>query len=194
MLYYTPQIWCSDNTDAIDRLSIQYGTSFGYPISTVGAHVSQCPKEQTGRITPLETRATVAMAGTFGYELDTSEIKPEEKPIIQNQIVEFKKYYDLIQDGLYYRLTSLENQPACHGWEFVKEDKSEALLCVVALQIPPNASRCRIQLKGLDENKIYLVEGEAYPGSVLMNGGYLIPHATVEYESFRIHIVEKNRD
>ncbi len=194
MLYYTPQIWCSDNTDAIDRLSIQYGTSFGYPISTVGAHVSQCPNEQTGRITPLETRATVAMAGTFGYELDTSEIKPEEKPIIQNQIVEFKKYYDLIQDGLYYRLTSPEDLPACHGWEFVKEDKSEALLCVVALQIPPNASRCRIQLKGLDENKIYLVEGEAYPGSVLMNGGYLIPHATVEYESFRIHIVEKNRD
>ena len=194
MLYYTPQIWCSDNTDAIDRLSIQYGTSFGYPISAVGSHVSHCPNDQTGRITPLETRATVAMAGTFGYELDTNEITEEEIPFIQRQILEFKKYYDLIQNGLYYRLTDLGEQPVFHGWEFVKEDGSEALLCVVALQIKANAARCCIRLKGLCADKTYLVDGEEYPGSVLMNGGYLIPHATTEYESFRIHIIEKNRE
>ena len=194
MLYYTPQIWCSDNTDAIDRLSIQYGTSFGYPISAVGSHVSHCPNDQTGRITPLETRATVAMAGTFGYELDTNEITEEEIPFIQRQILEFKKYYDLIQNGLYYRLTDLGAQPVFHGWEFVKEDGSEALLCVVALQIKANAARCCIRLKGLCADKTYLVDGEEYPGSVLMNGGYLIPHATTEYESFRIHIIEKNRE
>ena len=184
----------SDNTDAIDRLSIQYGTSFGYPISAVGSHVSHCPNDQTGRITPLETRATVAMAGTFGYELDTNEITEEEIPFIQRQILEFKKYYDLIQNGLYYRLTDLGEQPVFHGWEFVKEDGSEALLCVVALQIKANAARCCIRLKGLCADKTYLVDGEEYPGSVLMNGGYLIPHATTEYESFRIHIIEKNRE
>ncbi len=194
MLYYTPQIWCSDNTDAIDRLSIQYGTSFGYPVSTIGAHVSHCPNDQTGRITPLETRATVAMAGTFGYELDTNEITEEERPVIQQQIQEFKKYYDLIQDGLYYRLTDPDRYPACHCWEFVKPDHSEALLCIVALQIQPNTVRSCIRLKGLSPDKIYMIEGRAYPGSALMNGGYLIPNATSEYESFRIHIIEKNRE
>lgn len=191
MLYYTPQIWCSDNTDAIDRLSIQYGTSFGYPISTVGSHVSHCPNDQTGRITPLETRATVAMAGTFGYELDTNEIKEDEIPVIQKQIKEFKKYYDLIQNGRYYRLTNPEEFPVCHGWEFVSPDKSEALLCIVNLQIQPNAARCCMRLKGLCPDKIYLADGKEYPGSALMNGGYLVPYATTEYESFRVYISEK---
>ncbi len=191
MLYYTPQIWCSDNTDAIDRLSIQYGTSFGYPISAIGSHVSHCPNDQTGRITPLETRATVAMAGTFGYELDTNEIKEEEIPVIQKQIEEFKKYYDLIQNGHYYRLTNPEEYPICHGWEFVSPDKSEALLCIVTLQVQPNIVKRCMRLKGLCPDKIYLINGEEYPGSALMNGGYLVPYATTEYESFRIYIAEK---
>ena len=101
MLYYTPQIWCSDDTDAIERLSIQYGTSFAYPVSTVGSHVSKCPNEQTGRMTPLNTRATVAMSGTFGYELDPDEMTEEEKNTVKLQIQEFKVSYDLIQYGDY---------------------------------------------------------------------------------------------
>ena len=83
MMYYTPQIWCSDNTDALDRLQIQYGTSFGYPVSAVGSHVSAVPNHQTGRITSLHTRGVVAMAGTFGYELNLGKLSEEEKQEIR---------------------------------------------------------------------------------------------------------------
>lgn len=89
MLYYTPQIWCSDNSDAIDRLRIQYGTSFGYPVSAMGAHVSAVPNHQTGRITPLHTRGVVAMSGIFGYELDLLKLTEEEKDEVRSQIGEF---------------------------------------------------------------------------------------------------------
>lgn len=191
MLYYTPQIWCSDDTDAIERLSIQYGTSFGYPISTVGAHVSHCPNEQTGRTVPLETRASVAMAGTFGFELDPDKLSAEDRQAIKKQVKEFQKYYDLIQNGLYYRLTNPEEHPDYHGWQFVKEDGSEALVCIAALHIQPNTARCCMPLKGLKEDKIYLIDGVEYPGSALMHGGYLIPRASMEYESFRVHITER---
>lgn len=191
MLYYTPQIWCSDDTDAIERLSIQYGTSFCYPISTMGSHVSKCPNEQTGRITPLDTRATVAMAGTFGYELDVNKMSEEEKEAVSAQIVEFKKYYDLIQYGDYYRLTDPEKAKGYHGWQFAAKDGSEALLCAVALQIRPNGPGCWMRLKGLKPESTYLINGKEYPGDVLMNGGLLLPAAEVEYESVRIHVVEK---
>ena len=105
MMYYHPQIWCSDDTDAIERLDIQYGTSFGYPISTVGSHVSVCPNHQTGRSVSMKTRGIVAMAGTFGYELDITRLSQEEKDMVKIQVEEFKKYYSLIQQGDYYRLT-----------------------------------------------------------------------------------------
>lgn len=188
MLYYTPQIWCSDDTDAIERLSIQYGTSFGYPVSTMGSHVSKCPNEQTGRITPLNTRATVAMSGTFGYELDVNQMSDEEKALVKAQIKEFKSYDSLIQNGNYYRLTDPSEAQSYHSWEFVAEDKSEALLCIVSLQIHPNGPGNYIKLKGLDPHSAYLIGGKKYPGDVLMNGGLLLPFAKAEYESFRIHI------
>ena len=105
MMYYHPQIWCSDDTDAIERLEIQYGTSFGYPVSTVGSHVSVCPNHQTGRSVSMKTRGIVAMAGTFGYELDITKLSEDDKEIVKVQVEEFKKYYDLIQNGDYYRLT-----------------------------------------------------------------------------------------
>lgn len=191
MLYYTPQIWCSDDTDAIERLSIQYGTSFGYPISTMGSHVSQCPNEQTGRITPLDTRATVGMSGTFGYELDPAEMSEEDRKAVKSQIQEFKEYYDLIQYGNYYRLTNPNTAESWHSWQFASEDGSEALLCAVALQIHPNGPGCWVKLKGLNPDSIYLVNEDEYPGDVLMNAGLLLPTAKVEYESVRIHIIEK---
>ncbi|MCI9490850.1 MAG: alpha-galactosidase [Dorea sp.] len=191
MLYYTPQIWCSDDTDAIERLSIQYGTSFGYPISTMGSHVSKCPNEQTGRITPIHTRAAVAMSGTFGYELDPHEMTQEEKETVKLQIEEFKSYYDLIQYGDYYRLTNPETAESWHSWQFASSDGSEALLISVALKTHPNGPGCWCRLKGLKEDSTYLVNGEAYPGDVLMNTGLPLPAAAAEYESIRLHITEK---
>ena len=106
MLYYMPQIWGSDTTDAIERLSIQYGASFGYPVCVMGTRVSMSPNHQTGRAVPLSTRACVAMAGTFGYELDISSLTEEEKEEVKEQTVIFKKHYNLIQSGDYYRITS----------------------------------------------------------------------------------------
>lgn len=190
MLYYTPQIWCSDDTDAIERLSIQYGTSFGYPVSTMGSHVSKCPNEQTGRITPLHTRGTVAASGTFGYELDPSEMTAEEKEAVRLQIQEFKKYYDLIQYGKYYRLTDPKKALSWHSWQFASEDGSEALLLAVSLQIHPNGPGCWCRLKGLKADGIYMVNGKKYPGNVLMNAGLPLPNARTEYESIRLHITE----
>ena len=117
MLYYTPQIWTSDDTDSIERLKIQYGTSFCYPVSTMGAHVSASPNHQTGRAASLSTRATVAMAGTFGYELDPAKLTEEEKAEVRTQIETFKKYYSLIQDGTYYRLASPYENEEYTVWE-----------------------------------------------------------------------------
>ena len=117
MMYYTPQIWCSDNTDAIDRLRIQYGTSFGYPVSVVGSHVSAVPNHQTGRKTPLHTRGVVAMSGTFGYELNLMKLSEEEKQEIREQIAEYKSYAPIIQNGLYYRLSDPTTEEIC-AWEF----------------------------------------------------------------------------
>ena len=188
MLYYAPQSWCSDDTDAIERLTIQHGTSFGYPISAVGSHVSRCPNEQTGRNTPLETRATVAMAGTFGYELDVNQMTGEEKQAVRRQVEEYRSYYPLIQEGCYFRLTDPEYNDGYHAWEFAAEDKSEALLCVVTLKIHPNGPSVLMKLKGLEENSIYLVNHREYPGGVLMEGGIPLPKAKTEYESFRFYI------
>ena len=188
LLYYTPQIWVSDNTDAVDRLSLQYGTSFCYPVRTMGSHVSQCPNEQTGRITPIETRATVAMSGTFGYELDVNKMTAEDKETVKGQIKEFKELYDLIQYGTYYRLTNPKKTDGFHAWQFVSEDKSESLLCLVAVHIESNDCGHWMKVRGLDADAIYEVNGEKYPGDVLMNFGLRLPKAHIEYQSFKIMI------
>ena len=121
MMYYSPQIWCSDNTDAINRLSIQYGSSFFYPISTVGSHVSVCPNHQTGRVTPFRTRGDVALAGSFGYEMDLNKISEEEKEMVKEQVAAMHEYYELTHEGLYYRLTGLKKQDFM-AWEFVASE------------------------------------------------------------------------
>ncbi len=190
MLYYTPQIWCSDDTDAIERLAIQHGTSFGYPVSTMGSHVSACPNEQTGRVTPFATRGVAAMSGTFGYELDVMKLTEEEKAEMKTQIRTFQKYYDLIQYGDYYRLMDPDGMKGYHAWQFVSRDGREALLNAVALRILPNGPGCWVRLKGLDPDGVYLVDGEKYPGDYLMNGGLLLPAVKAEYEAVQIHIVQ----
>lgn len=189
MLYYSPQIWCSDDTDAIERLKIQYGTSFVYPISAVGSHVSASPNHQTGRKTPIATRATVAMAGTFGYELDPMKLSEEEKTEIREQIRVYKGYYDLIQDGKYYRITDPYRDEAFTVWEFAAEDGSEALVSAVSVKTYPNAAPVYVKLRGLLEDKFYVMNGERYLGAALMYGGFRLPAFRGEYQSWNFHFV-----
>ena len=210
MLYYTPQIWCSDNTDAVNRLDIQYGTSFGYPVSAMGAHVSAVPNHQTGRVTPLQTRGTVAMSGTFGYELDVTKVTEEGKKEIREQIACFHRFYDLIQYGDYYRLTGAKDP--CVAWEFAAPDGSEALVSTVAARVEGNAPPAHIQVLGLREDARYqvkLVMTESVPvpliqqeldqwvqrnsgisGAALRYGGLTLPMVWREYQAWQIHITQ----
>lgn len=192
MLYYMPQIWCSDDTDAIERIKIQYGSSFGYPISSVGSHVSACPNHQTGRVTPLKTRGIVAMAGTFGYELDISRMTEEEKEMVKSQVKEYQHYNRLIQQGDYYRLTNPYEEKDFAAWEFVKEDKTEALLNCVSMKATANPAPQRIRLKGLCRDMEYEVNGKgAYSGAMLMYGGLPLPVPRREYDSIQFYISKK---
>ena len=192
MLYYTPQIWCSDNTDAIDRTKIQYGTSFFYPVSTVGAHVSAVPNHQTGRITSLKTRAVVAMAGTFGYELNLQMLSAEEKEEIKEQVAVFKKQNELIQQGTYYRLTN-PMEDAMAAWLFVSENKKHALFNVVVLDKQVNAGVAFIKLKGLLEGSTYISseDNREYAADGLMEAGFPIPSTLGEYEAYQVEFVWK---
>ena len=191
MMYYHPQIWCSDDTDAVERLEIQYGTSFAYPVSTMGAHVSVCPNHQTGRSVSMKTRGVVAMAGTFGYELDITKLSEEDKQTVKEQIEEFKKYYDLIQNGDYYRLTDDGRKSPFVAWEFVSADKKEALLNVVVLRTKANPILHTVYARGLEADMMYQVEGsqEKFSGAALMNGGYPIPVMGDDYQAVQIHLL-----
>ena len=171
MLYYTPQIWCSDNTDAIDRLEIQYGTSF-----------------------IMKTRGTVALAGTFGYELNLNELSEEDKAEIRRQIAEYKKYADLVQKGTYYRLTNpqTDNQGA---WEFVSGDQKEALVQVVGIKKHANMTVDYIKVKGLKENTMYREEttGKLYNSTALREAGVPKPVLHGEYQAYQWHFVEEDQ-
>lgn len=188
MLYYTPQIWCSDNSDALDRIRIQYGTSFGYPVSAVGAHVSAVPNHQTGRVTPVHTRGIVAMAGGFGYELDSKKLSDEEKHEIREQISEYKKYASLVQSGLYFRLTNpFEREVG--AWEFISEDASEVLVSAVMLEVHGNMTVNYIRLKGLTTGCMYQEEksGNIYPSDALMETGIPLPVEMGEYHAYQMY-------
>ena len=206
IMCYSPQIWCSDDTDPIHRLNIQYGTSFGYPVSTMGAHVSASPNHQTGRTTPIYTRAVVAMSGTFGYELDPGKLSDEDKNEIREQISIFKKYYDLIQNGRYYRLSQIK-EDYYEAWQFASDDGSEALLNVVVTQVQPNPALINLKLKGLDPDGVYEMTDESekyhiesvygyemdsaprntFSGDALMNAGYTLPWQFGDYPATQLH-------
>lgn len=192
MLYYTPQIWCSDNTDPVDRLEIQYGTSFIYPASSVGSHVSASPNHQTGRITSLKTRGAAAMAGTFGYELNLEELNAEEKDEIRRQIKEYKRYAPLIQHGIYYRLTNpqTDNQGA---WQFVSEDRNESLVQTVSIKKHANMTVDYIKVRGLKEDTMYRdTESKIlYNSTVLMETGIPVPVLPGEYQAHQWHFVNE---
>ncbi|MBR1739914.1 MAG: alpha-galactosidase [Ruminococcus sp.] len=174
MLYFSPQIWCSDDTDAIERLKIQHGTSMCYPCSAMGAHVSDCPNHTVGRNTPFKTRGHVAMVGTFGYELDITRIPQEDRDAVPGQIEEFKKYNPLVRTGDHYRIGDMFRDNTWDAWMFVAKDKNEALFEFVQVLARPNERSRRIKLKGLEENAFYYEESEPdklISGAALMNAG-----------------------
>ncbi len=194
MLYYQPQIWTSDNTDAIDRLFIQYGTSFFYPISAMGAHVSVSPNIRTKRSTSFHTRSVVAMSGTFGYELDTTHMSEEDKAFCKEQSDLYRKYQPLIYGGDYYRVSGPFDELLVTSWNFVSKDKRQALANAVLMMPSMHDIQIYVKVKGLDPDRLYRIEGEEAPeeplsGAVLERCG--IPVActrTPEYTAFQFYL------
>ena len=190
MLYYAPQIWCSDNTDAIERLRIHYGTSFGYPMSSVSAHVSVCPNHQNGRVTPFKTRGICAMQGSFGYELDLSKLSEEDKAEARRQITVYNENWELFQSGSYYRLNSPMENHDYTAWSYVSKDQRKASLSVIYTDLHGNPKPVRVKLKGLKKDASYDVDGTVYTGAALMRGGLLIPKPACNYDSYMVCIRE----
>lgn len=192
MLYYSPQIWCSDDADAIERLKIQEGTALIYPLSAMGAHVSDCPNHTVGRVTPFATRGNVALAGTFGYELDITKIPKEDRAQIPGQVALYHKYSDLVRNGDYYRIASYAENHEFDCYEVVAKDKTEALVTFVQVLNRPNYHSRRIRIPGLAPEKRYCVEesGEIYFGDTLQNAGWNIPNMWGDFASMLIHLVE----
>ena len=163
MLYFAPQTWCSDDTDASERTKIQYGTSYVYPIVSMGSHVSAVPNHQMHRITPIETRANVAYFGTFGYELDLNLLSDAEIETVKKQIAFMKEHRELIQmDGDFYRLLSpFEGNET--AWMVVSSDKTQAVAAFYQRLNKVNASWLRLKLDGLDANTKYEVSCDMAP-------------------------------
>lgn len=193
MLYYSPQIWCSDDTDAIERLKIQRGTSLIYPLSTMGAHVSDCPNHASGRTTPFETRGYVALSGTFGYELDVTKISKEDQDQIPEQVAMYHKYNDLIRTGDYYRIASVMEEQTYDCSMVVAKDQSEALVTYIQVMARPGCHSRRIYLKGLNANSYYEWEetGKVYSGAAYMHAGINIVGLLGDYQGKLIHLIRK---
>lgn len=175
MLYYAPQGWISDNTDAVERLKIQYGTSMVYPLSSMGSHVSASPNHQMGRSTSIDMRADVAYFGTFGYELDLNQISEEEQEKVKEQIEFMKTYRRFIQTGKFYRLLSpFEGNET--AWMVVSQDKKFALVGYYRVLQPVNTGFHRLYLQGLAEDVVYSIEGRkgSFYGDELMYAGLRI--------------------
>ena len=186
MAYYTPQIWASDDSDAIDRLSILYGTSLVYPQSMMTSHVSVSPNEQNGRITPFNTRGVVGMWGDLGYELDLTKMSKEDRQEVKNQVAEYKKIRQVTQYGTFYRLKNAQISNQC-AWETVSPDKNEVVLSVVKVMASAQPYLTKTKLVGLDPKKHYedQVSHEVYGGDELMNLGIYDP---VEHGDFMAHL------
>ena len=190
MLYYCPQIWCSDDTDPIHRIKIQYGTSFGYPPCTMGSHVSASPNHQTGRSTLLSTRAVVAMAGTFGYELDLQKLTGDEKEMVRAQIARCKQLQPLLLEGRCERLTNAVTDSCFTAWQFTAPDRSRAAVSVVVIDPQANPWPIHIRLRGLDPDALYhesLTE-RVYTGAALCRAGLTLPIMQGDYPAVQIMI------
>lgn len=190
MLYYSPQIWCSDDMDPAERLRIQEGTELVYPVSTMGAHMGVSPYGITSRQTSMETRARCAMMGTFGYELDLTKLSEEDLGKIPEEIALYKKMQPLEEKGDYHRIASYR----VNGWldavEIAAKDKSEAFVLAVQVLTQPNRKSTRLYLQGLKEDAVYEIEGKTYPGGVLMHAGWPLPQLVQDFSARVIWIRE----
>lgn len=189
MLYYMPQTWTSDDTDAIERLKIQYGTSLAYPACTMGAHVSAVPNHQVGRVTPLKTRGYAAMSGNFGYELDVSRLSEGQREEIRKQVQTYKQIRHLVRFGDLYRLKSpfAGNVAA---WMYVSADQSDTCIFCFRILSQPNSTPFRLKFAGLDPQKQYAdaETGIRYGGDELMYYGLSVKWAAEDFESRFWHL------
>ncbi len=185
MMYYAPQAWCSDDTDAVERIKIQDGTSYGYTPSMWGAHVSAVPNDQVGRLTSIDMRAKVAYFGAFGYELDVTELSDEEQAKIKQQVAFYKKYRKLFQFGTFYRLETPDTNENVYGWETVSPDKKTAIGMRYQILNGANPAYIRYYFKGLDPERQYRVNDsqEVFSGAELMNAGYFVPRVMSRLQS-----------
>ncbi len=187
ILHYMPQIWTSDNTDAISRLRIQYGTSLVYPWSAISAHVSVVPNHQLGRVTPFKTRGEVAFTGAFGYELDLSVLSEEDREEVKRQTALYKQVRPLLLDGDLYRLRSpFESNEA--AWMVVSPPRDEALVTCVTILALPNAAQRFLKLKGLDPAASYKTGDLVCRGDALMNIGLPVPYPLADFLSCQWHL------
>lgn len=191
-LYYSPQVWASDDTDAIERLKIQEGTAMIYPLSSMGAHVSDCPNHMVGRITPFKTRGHVALAGTFGYELDVTKIPEEDRKMIPEQVEMYHQFNDLVREGEYYRLASYSQNHLYDAWMVKAQDESEILVTYVNVHRISNFKDRFLHLQGLVPDKRYVDKetGMEYTGDALMYAGLRVDHMWGDNASKLIHLVE----
>ena len=184
ILYYMPQTWTSDDTDAIERLMIQEGTSLVYPTSSMGSHVSAVPNHQVHRSTPLNTRGVVAMAGSFGYELDVTKMNEEEKEEVKKQVEFYKNIRSTVQFGDLYRLkSSFDSNEA--AWMNLSKDGKEVVVSYVKKYAEANVIPRRLKVKALDENSLYEVieTGEVFGGDELMYIGLEIGELMGDYQA-----------
>ena len=188
MLYYFPQIWTSDNSDANERVMIQYGTSIVYPLSSMSAHVSECPNHQTGRTTPIKTRADIAHLASTGYELDTTRMNEEEKNMVASQVQEYQTCHKLILNGDVFRI----DDPFTSNFmsiSVVSKDKNEAILLAYRRIGGTNRPCKQIRMAGLDPDKKYFVKemNLTAAGSTLMNVGFVPEYPAGDFTTVKYH-------
>ena len=206
MLYYSPQIWTSDDTDAIERLQIQEGTALIYPLSTMGAHVSVCPNHTVGRNTPFDTRGYVALAGTFGYELDMTKLSEEDKQMVKKQTQMYHQFNDIVREGDYYRIASYGENHLYDCFQVVSKDKKKSLVFYVQVLNEANKKSRILKLQGLSADSTYCVKeltmegeegasivkdtGKVFGGELLMNAGLAFERMWGDYRAKIVYLEE----
>lgn len=191
MLYFSPQIWCSDDTDAVNRAQIQYGSSFFYPTSAMASHVSVCPNHQTGRTTPMATRFDVAMTGAFGYELDATKLSQAEIEEVRAQLKDYRALESLLREGSYHRLTGTRGGHM--AWEFVDPARSRALVTVLMTRAEGNENPVRVYPRGLKGEARYACPelNAVHTGLAWMKAGMLLDGRLMQYETRRLTLIEQ---
>ena len=193
MLQFSPQIWCSDDMDVVERLQTHEGTALIYPISCISNHVSSSPNHCSGRMAPFETRCEMAYMGSFGYELDLNKLTEEERSTIQAQIKRYHEFEELIHEGDYYRIASYSENRSYDCWNIVSKDKKEAMMTYVQVRSLPNGKSKCVKVAGLEPTFRYRLVGTdlVYDGDLLMNAGILVKDLWGDVQSRIYHFVKE---